>query len=441
MQHLRRHGLVGIVALAAALVAPATATAGGFGIPEVGTLRTAMGTVIGRPDDLSAIYHSPAGLILSHGWRLYVTGGLSLLSTEFRLAPWDQSDRLLGATPLADGYYAAVRPSRALGVIPMIAASAEILPDKLVLGAALYVGNGTGAAFDRAAVTHYHLIDGYVVSPQGSIAAAYRLTPDVTVGATVGVMNMRVHGERYVFPIINGSDLTSVAGSKPDLVLDGSGWAPTWSLGVFGQPHPKVTYGLALIGRTDVTHSGPVQITYSADAPTPGDTLAGTQTTTQMLPWTFQGGGAVDISPHVEVAGDLRYWLYRQFQASHTDVKGIFLLRAIDTVKNYHDSWELAGGVRVHDLDAAPRLELMAGTNYDHSPAPPETVTLDQPSFSHLGLHGGARYTLGRYRLAASYVHYWYQIPTITGSITSPPSNIMGSGTNHIMTVSVEVAL
>jgi long-subunit fatty acid transport protein len=418
------------------------AAAGGFGIPEVGTRRTSMAAVIGRPDDLSAIYHSPGGLILSHGWRVYVTGGLSLLSTEFRLAPWGDSNTFLGATPQADGYYAPVKPSRAVGVIPMIAASAELLPDRLVVGAALYVGNGTGAAFDRGAVTHYHLIDGYVVSPQGAVAASYRLRPDLAIGATVGVMNLRVHGERYVYPVIDGSDLSkTVSGTTPDLVLDGSGWAPTWSLGVFGQPHPKVTYGLAVIGRVDVTQSGPVQITYSADAPVPGDTLIGTQTTKQLLPWTFQGGGAVDVTPQLEVDGELRYWLYRQYQASHTDVKGIFLLRAIDTVKNYHDSWQTSGGVRIHDLAGAPRLELMAGAHYDRTPAPPETVTLDQPSFTHVGLHSGVRYTVGRYRLAASYVHYWYEIPTITGSMTSPPSNIRGQGQNNIVTLSVEASL
>src|SRR5512147_521796 len=133
--------LVGIAA------APAPAHAGGFGIPEIGVRRTAMASIIGRPDDPSAIYHNPAGLVLQPGWQLYASFGLSLLDTEFRLAPWDQSERFLGVSPESDGYYAAVQPSRALGVIPMIAATAEVLPGRLVLGAAVYVGNATGAAF------------------------------------------------------------------------------------------------------------------------------------------------------------------------------------------------------------------------------------------------------------------------------------------------------
>src|SRR6188508_1580731 len=99
-----------------------SARAGGFGIPEIGVRRTAMGAVIGRPDELSALYHNPAGLVLADEWRVYASAGLSLLATEFELAPWERSDEFLRVTPESTGYYAAVKPSRAMGVVPMLAA-------------------------------------------------------------------------------------------------------------------------------------------------------------------------------------------------------------------------------------------------------------------------------------------------------------------------------
>jgi len=436
---MRRAGVLSVW-LSTALAVSA-AYAGGFGIPEIGVRRTAMASIIGRPDDPSAIYHNPAGLVLQHGWQLYASFGLSLLDTELRLAPWDGSDRFLGVSPEGDGYYAPVKPSRAFGVIPMIAATAEILPGRLVLGAAVYVGNATGAAFDEAGVTRYHLIDGYVVAPQAVLAAAYRVSDAISVGASLGVINLRVHGKRDVFPIVNGADISSLVGTRPELVLDGSGWAPTWMVAAFGRPHPRVTWGATLTGRIDAKLSGPIDVTYSDDASTPGDRLTGTQTTNQLLPWAFMGGVNADVTPQVEIGSELRYWLYRQYKQQHTDIEHIFLLTELDTPKDYHDSWEASGGVRVHDLTAAPRLELMAGTQYDRSPAPARTVTLDQPSFSHWGLHAGLRYRLGRYRLGASYIHYWYDVPTITDSITGPPSNIRGSGANNIFTGSIEVQL
>src|SRR5688572_11507039 len=163
------------------------AHAGGFGIPDIGVRRTAMAAVIGRPDEAAAIYHNPAGLILQRGWRVYLSAGLAVIRTEFQLQPWDQSDRFLATTANDDGYYDVVRPRRAWGVIPMLAVAGEILPNKLVLGAALYVGNAQGAAFEEDALTRYHLIDGYVVAPQGVVAASYQVTDTLALGASVGL--------------------------------------------------------------------------------------------------------------------------------------------------------------------------------------------------------------------------------------------------------------
>jgi long-subunit fatty acid transport protein len=431
----------GVAGTAASATSPLAAHAGGFGIPEIGVRRTAMATVIGRPDDPSAIYHNPAGLVLQHGLALYVSMGLSLLDTELRLRPWPESDRLLGAMPEADGYYARVRPTRALGVIPMIAATYEVLPGRLVVGAGVYVGNATGAAFDEASVARYHLIDGYVVAPQAVASAAYRLGETLCVGASAGVIHLRVHDRREVYPIIDGMDLSALVGTHPELELDGSGWAPTWTVAAFGQPHPRISWGAAITGRVDAELRGPVTVTYGDDAPVPGDVLSGAQTTEQLLPWSFMAGSSFDLSPNVELAGELRYWLYRQYDRQRTQLAGIFLLRELVTEKHYHDSWAASAGVRVHALAAAPGLELMAGAQYDRSPAPPETVTLDQPSFSHPAAHAGARWRAGRYRVGASYIHYWYQVPTITDSITAPPSNLRGRGANHIFTVSLEAQL
>ena len=177
------------------------------------------------------------------------------------------------------------------------------------------------------------------------------------------------------------------------------------------------------------------------EAVQPGDMLEGRQTTTQLLPWTLQVGVNVDITPNIEIGTELRYWLYRQYKKQHTDIVGIFLVHELETQKNYNDSWQVSGGIRVHDLPAAPHLELMAGTHYDRTPAPESTLTLDQPTFRHIGLHTGLRWTVGRYRIGASYLRYFYLVPTVNSSTTSPPTNFRGSGANHIFTVSIEASL
>jgi long-subunit fatty acid transport protein len=422
-------------------LAASSAHAGGFVIPDIGVRRTAMAAVIGRPDEGAALYHNPAGLTLQHGWHLYLSMGLAMIRSEFQLHSWAESDRFLGVTPDSDGYYEPINPTRAMGVIPMLALTGELIPNKLVMGAGLYVGNAQGAGFGENAVTRYHLIDGYVVAPQAVLAASYQVTDTLSLGASAGILNLRIHGKREVFPIVNGTDISSIAGTRPELVLDGSGWAPSWSLAAFGKPHPRVTWGATVTGRIDATMSGPVVITFSDDASVPHDQLSGTQTTTQLIPWTFMAGVNVDVTPHLEIGAEARYWLYRQYKKQHTDVVGIYLVRELETVKNYNDSWQVSGGARVHDLAAVPNLELMLGTHFDRTPAPSSTLTLDQPSFKHIGIHSGARYTVGRYRIGASYLRYFYDIPTVTDSTTSPPSNFRGHGANHIVTVSVEASL
>ena len=73
--------------------------------------------------------------------------------------------------------------------MPMIAVTGELIPDRLVIGLSAFVGNAQGAAFPADAVTRYHLIDGYVVAPQAVLAAAYRLVPSLTLGASAGVVD------------------------------------------------------------------------------------------------------------------------------------------------------------------------------------------------------------------------------------------------------------
>lgn len=435
--------LTSLAAAAVALVASTAhhASAGGFTVPEVGVRRTAMATIVGRPDDASAIYHNPAGLILSRGVGLYLAFGVAHLDIDLRVKPWAESDRFLQMTPEADGYYALAHPRRSDGVVPMLAMTWAVRPDKLVLGLGAYIGNATGASFDPDGVTRYHLVEGYVIAPQLSASAAVRVTPGLTLGATLGVMNLRVHAEREVYPILSGVDASSFIGTRARLELDGSAWAPSWTIAAFGQPHPRVTWGLTATGRVDATLEGPVEVTFSDDAGTPGDTLVGRHRTSQLLPWQGSAGIAVDATDHLEIDGEFRYWLYRQYEQQRTEVTGIALLRELVTEKHYHDSWAVSAGVRVHDLAALPGIELMAGAQFDRSPAPPETVTLDQPTFSHPGAHAGVRWTRGRYRFGASYVHYWYLVPQIDNSTTSPPSNMRGAGSNTIVTVSVEARL
>ena len=434
----------GILAVLAALGCATLATpahAGGFGIPEIGVRRTGMAAVVGRPDEPAAVFHNPAGLTLLPGVRVYASFGLALLNTEFKLRPWQDSDRWITAPVDANGYYPTTRPTRAVGAIPMLVASAEILPRKLWGAVAAYVSNGTGAQFAPTDVTRYHLIDGYIVAPTFTAVAAYQVRPELAVGVGAGYMNVRVHGKRYLFPIVNGLDASRLIGSNGELTIDGEDWDFTWNAGVLVKPVRGLSIGATVLGRVDPTLAGEVRLVTGDDATVPHDQYVGSQKTGLVLPWTLLGGINYDVDRRPEVGAEVRYYRYRAYTEQRTNVSGLPLISSLVTPKNYEDSWQLAGGVRVHDLPGWPCGELMIGGHYDKTPAPPQTVTFDQPTFSHWGLHTGVRFPVGRFKLGASYLHYWYRIPIIKDSITNPPSNIRGEGGNHIITVSLEAAL
>ncbi len=424
------------------LALTATAHAGGFGIPEIGVRRTAMAATVGRPDEPSAVFHNPAGLALQHGFRVYASFGLSFVSSEFRLQPWEHSEEYLQDFPVDDeGYYPATKPERAMGAIPMIVVTREMVPDKVFAAASLYVSNGTGAFFEKDAVTRYHLIEGYIVSPLLKLSGAYRVNPKLAVGAGLGVVHLRFRGFRNFYPEYEGASLRGLFGSRPELTIEGTDWQPSWDVGALVEPLPGLSLGATIIGKITPTLSGPIALKYDEDSSDPGYVLKGTAHTELVLPWTFLAGANYDVTPQLEVGAELRYYLYRQYQNQHTEIEDIFLLEELNSPKNYKDSWQLSGGINVHDLPKLDGLELMVGGHYDDTPAPPETVALDQPTFSHWGLHTGGRYAFGKYRLGASYVRYWYDIPTITESITMPPSNIQGDGVNNIFSLSFEVEL
>jgi long-subunit fatty acid transport protein len=462
---LRRHrrliaSLTCGATLGATLVGGATAAhAGGFGTPEFGTRRTAMAATVARADDGSAVFHNPSGLSMLDGTHFYVSMGGAAIGTEFRIRPWGpddpdtgepESNAYVGAPVDADGYYPATSPERSFAVLPMLVAVHEILPEELWGAVSIYPVNATGAKFADSAVTRYHLKDGYIVAPVLSLSAAYKPLPWLSIGGSAGLMYLKLKGNRLLYPKLKPSpdaeviDVEAIAGTQSELKLDGSGWGFQWNFGATVTPFDWLAVGLAVSGKVAPTMKGGFAIDYGDDSPRPDSGLSGTQETDFLIPWNFLAGVAIDVLPQLEVAVDFRYWLYSQYDEQTTRIFGLedLGLTELRTPKNFNDSWQISGGVRVHGLERLPGWEFMLGVHQDQTPAPPETLTLDQPSFSHFGIHTGARVGFDRYRVALTWTHYWYDIPTLTsGSLGFPPLNFTAEGYNNIVSLVFEATL
>ena len=435
--------LIGILLLCAA---PRRARATGSVVPEIGARKMSMGAVIGRPDDLSAVYHNPAGLTLSPGTNAYVSAGLSLLDTWLQLRPWPKSERYIDAPVDAQGFYPKTLPTGVFAVIPMIVLSTSAFDDRLVGALAIYVPNAVGASFPEEALTRYHLIDSYVVAGNVSASLAYKATDWLSVGASFSVIYMRLHARRKFFPVVDKLDLSGFIGGDTTLELDGDDVGFGANFGVYlAPPGAPFTFGLTFITRADLELEGPVRLEPGADAPLVKDPVDGTQRTAFMTPWILQGGLHWDLTSWLEVGAEIRYYFYSQLQEQRTELElgepFSALLTSLVMPKDYMDSWQASGGFKV----IAPYvegLELMIGLIYSNSPAPNRTISAEQPSFDRWGLHSGARYRINStWRVTLSWSHYQYLDRHVRDSLTTPPSNFDGGGVNNIFTLVGEARL
>lgn len=428
--------------------------AAGFAVLEYGARRTAMGAVIGRPDDLSAIYHNPAGLILSPGTNIFLNAGVAVPTSDYQLRPWDGSSRFINAPIDQNGYYPRAVPTRAFGILPMIVASTDFGTDKLVGGVGIYFPQATGGAFDPQGVTRFHLYDALILSGSLTAALAYRPHPMITLSAAGSLLYVRIAAMRKFFPLVclkddgpcsssERVDLSGLIGGDSILDIAGDEWQGRGTFSLLFQPFKRLTIGAVLMTRVNVQLEGDISVRTGSDALRSIE-LTGQQSTGIIFPWVFQFGINLDITDWLEIGAETRWFLYRQFVEQRTEITGPLasILPRLVTQKGYHDSIHTSGGIRVSPPQL-PGLDIMLGFHYDRTPAPDETVSIEQPTFNHVGMRAGFRYRLtNRWRLSLTYVHYNLLERGTDHSVhQNPPSNFRAAGTNNFVTAVAEFAL
>lgn len=430
------------ITFCALILSSVTANAQGFAIPETGFRKNAMGAVIGRPDEPSAVYHNPAGLADQRGTRIYLSFGSVFLGTKFRLRPWPRSDEFLNDPVDADGYYPTASPST-FAAIPMIVASTNLWSEKLVGALAIYVPNAAGASFDEDSVARYHMIDAFIVAGFATASLAYKVTPWLSVGAGFSVGYARIQSQRKIFSAdLAGNDLKSLLGKDSVLEISGDDVVPVANFGILARPHPSLSLGFAFISGYSPKLTGDIKIKTGKDTIFRGDTFSGTHETTTRAPWLFFFGANWDVTRWLEIGAELRYYTNSVVKEQVTKVN-LEILPQFDELrqlKNWRDNFQASGGVNIKPLAEKP-LELMAGIHYQRAASPRYAIVVEAPSYDHVGLHLGARYEWQRYRFGLAYAHYRYLERGTEHSVTIPPTNFIGSGHSNILTVVFEAKL
>ena len=471
---------------------PKIAKAGGFHISIIGARRTAMMTTLGKPDDMTALFHNPAGLADQKGQKLHLYNSVTFLKNKFELQALDENlfpeinpkgcgEEGNAACPWPigeNGYYTeSISPVKTFGVLPFVGFSSDLSfiepwMEDIVISLAAYAPNFYGGTLPDDAPTAYFMTEGFFAVISGTAGFGWRLNRYLAIGGNISYNYMRmIFGQKYSL-----IDIMTPVGEAPDpttsmlissmelgdlqMEYDGVDHGMGWNVSVLLTPFDMLSIGLGYSASTSPRFKGDLNLKalgngadqFESVISTIGYKLPQKLEVEMPIPPSLQLGVNMVLASWLEVGIDYRLWFYNLYKKQI--VKPIYIYteeekdkdlteplteESLSKDKKYNISYEIALGFLFRPLTQIPELELMTGIAYDQSPVPDEYFSLDNPSLSQIVWSTGLRWQVNEsWRLATSYMLLNYLKRDVTNSKTNPPANIKGSGLNHIPALEVE---
>jgi long-chain fatty acid transport protein len=226
--------LVRSIAVAVAVLTPAAAHAAMTYVPDTGTVaRSRGGAFTAAADDPMAIVYNPAGFADQKKMQVYIDVTALQLNSSFQRA----SD--------ANGSYKKVTNSGDTKVSPNLIFSQPV-GDKLVWHIGAYGAMGVNMKYPETGPQRYTTT---YLSPQQlsySAGVAYRFTPMIAAGFTLGGMYITNETEVRVMPVTAGEPPSEDPTRELHAVLSVSNpFTPTGNLGVKFTPMAGLEFGLS----------------------------------------------------------------------------------------------------------------------------------------------------------------------------------------------------
>ena len=432
--------LYAVTAFALLMIEAGAALGQGFILPGMGTRKNGTGVAVGRPDEITAIYHNPAALVNLKGSRMYFNANAALLNTHFRLMSWPKSDEFITTPVDSEGFYPEVKPKRIFAVVPFLGWSTKLWSEDLAAAVAIYIPNAAGASFHADSVARYHLLDSFIVAGMATLAVADRPVKWFSFGVGLSIAYVYLTATRKLYPVLKGLDLRDFLGKEPELTISGDDVLPVFNMGLLFWPHKKVSIGFMVFSRYNVEFEGDVKVKLDPPVLINDDVLTGKHKTKAKAPWIFSIGINWDITWWLEVGVEFRYYTNSLVTEQRTTTSGEInaYIPELVTPKNYNDNFQTGIGFVIKPWRHI-KLEFMTGWHWQDSEAPDNTVDISAPAFDLWGLHFGVRYTFGnRLTLSFTWTHYQYLERHSRNSLTTPPANFDGSGSSNYISLVVD---
>ncbi len=394
------------------------ARAGGFSSLDFGSRRMGGFTVVGRPDDATAIFHNPAGLTLRSGNDLYVYGALII---------GDLAMRFYDSTGILRPDHE-VEPDFNIGALPFLALTTDLGTEAFRLGVGIYAPNGFGAAMPEDEPTRYHVTQALFVTSSATLAAAYKFGSVLSAGLSISLIHTYLNAGRFMnLGVLNDPDERFLPKSQTqekdfELVIEGQAWSWTWAAGLLLSPTPWLSLGASFTAGSDMSLEGPVTLTSFK-----GEVVDSRHRTGMVLPYSLRAGANWDVAPDFELSMDVTYWHYQVLQEQRSELTTPLLgMSEFRDLKNHGNSVLWAVGLNYH---VTPELEVLMGWQMDFTPTPTATYSIQTPSRDSKGVAVGTRWqATPSIRLGAAFNRIWFDLVDIQDSQTLPPTNVKGHG-------------
>ena len=405
------------------LLAPAGVLAGGFSNADFGARRMGMFAVIGYPDDLTAIFHNPAGLVLSDGTELYLHGSFFFSELGFRL--YDSHGNLRPDHEIT--------PDWSFGAIPFLAVATDFGTGRFRMGIALYAPNAYGASLPADEPTRYHALEALFVAGRLTTTFAAELTEHFNLALNFNAIYVYFRSSKMLNLAVMFGDpdnrflpVEQTRDSDIRMDVNGSEWTFSWDIGMLFKLTDSLRIGAVFASGSPVDLEGDVKLTYPD-----GSVEETTHTTGMVIPFSLSAGIHWRVVDQFELAADIRYWHYQVFQEQVTQLsEGVTALGITEfrEPKNYGNSWNWCVGLLYRPIEP---LDIMLGYQQDYSPIPDTTFTLENPSRDQHGVSLGLRWRITpKVRIGLAFVRNWFDLVDVQTSVTNPPSNAKGHGAN-----------
>lgn len=360
----------------------------GFLIYEHGAAAMAMaGAFVAVANDATAIFHNPAGLAFLEGTQISLGTTLITAGGTLSLPNWP------------DPTFQTVERERQW-FYPSTFYISRKINDRIAAGFGLFNPYGLGQKWPEDYPLRYIATRDDMKTFFFNPTLAFKLNDNFSLGV----------GISYVYSTLE-FDLVEPLPLTPFLLLDvpgtleanGSGWGLN-----AGALYKTENFSLGFNWRSgfDIDYDGDLALDLS-NLPAPVTELAGTGKTTFKFPDILCVGVAFNLTRSFMITADVHYILWRTYDEVlvEIDVPGIEAIYPAGIAdkhikEDWHDSYLLRVGFQYMVNE---NLALRAGTFYDKTPQPVESMDPILPDADRWGLTGGFGFKSGNFVLDVAY--------------------------------------